>query len=247
MFHRVVSGFISVLLSGAVTLQSSASAQSATTAQFQDITGDIYANEIQQAVILGIVAGFEDQTFRPQDPVTREQLVSMVLRAMVQVPLENRAQNINPTLPAIPTQVATHPFSDVGKTRWSAPQIQYLKDLGIMRGYPDGTFHPTQAVTRAELMVVLQAVDRYLVEFRGNWDGRRLYTQPVPLNFSDIQNHWARDTIVAMSGNCHTGAVATFLNETGTRFAPDTAAQRNYAAAVIVREVRCLSVPANPS
>lgn len=101
-----------------------------------------------------------------------------------------------------------------------------------------------QAVTRAELIVMLQAVDRYLVEFRGNWDGRRPYTQPVPLNFSDIQNHWAQDTITEMSGNCHTGQVATPLNETGTQFAPDTPAQRNYAAAAIVQEVRCLSVPA---
>ncbi|OUL32872.1 hypothetical protein BV372_18130 [Nostoc sp. T09] len=244
MFYRLISGFSSVLLSGAITLQSSALAQSAPTTQFRDITGDIYVNEIEQAVELGIVAGFEDQTFRPQAPVTREQLVSMVLRAMVQVPLENRSQNINPTLPAIPTQTTTNPFSDVDKTRWSATQIQYLKDLGIIRGYPDGTFQPTQTVTRAELIVMLKTVERYLVKLRGNWDGRRTFTQPVPLNFSDIQNHWAKDTIMEMSGNCHTGQVATFLNEMGTQFAPDTAAQRNYAAAAIVREVRCLSVPA---
>jgi hypothetical protein len=247
MFYRLVSNFSSFLLSSAIILQSSAFAQSAPTTQFRDITGNIYSNEIEQAMTLNIVTGFEDQTFRPQAPVTREQLVSMLLRAMKQVPLANKSQNINPTLPTIPTQITTNPFSDVDKTRWSAPQIQYLKNLGIMRGYPNGTFHPTQTVTRAELIVVLNAVDRYLVEFRGNWDGRRPYTQPVPLNFSDIQNHWARETIVEMSGNCHTGQVATPLNETGTQFAPNTAAHRDYAAAAIVREVRCLSVPAVPS
>lgn len=233
-----------ILLMSAVSAQPSAVAQSAPTAPFHDITGDIYASEIEQAITLGIVAGFEDQIFRPQTPVTREQLVSMVLRAMEQVPLAIRSQTITPTLPPVPTQITANPFSDVDKTRWSAPQIQYLKELGIVRGYPDGTFHPTQPVTRAELIVMLQSVDCYLVEFRGNWDGRRPYTQPVPLNFSDIQNHWAQDAIMEMSGNCHTGQVATPLNETGTRFAPDTAAQRNYAAAAIVREVRCLSVPA---
>ncbi|HEY9620504.1 MAG TPA: S-layer homology domain-containing protein [Crinalium sp.] len=247
MVYRFGLIFSSILLISAVSVQPSALAQSATTSQFQDITNDIYANEIEQAITLGIVAGFEDQTFRPQAPVTREQMVSMVVRAMEQVPLANRSQTINPTLPTVPTQITTNPFSDVDKTRWSAPQIQYLKDLGIVRGYPDGTFHPTKTATRAELIVVLQAVDRYLVEFRGNWDGRRPYTQPVPLNFSDIQNHWAQDIITEMSGNCHTGQVATPLNETGTQFAPDTADQRNYAAAAIVREVRCLSIPAIPS
>jgi hypothetical protein len=244
MLYRFGSIFSSILLMSIVSIQPFASAQFATTAQFRDITGDIYANEIEQAAALKIVAGFEDQTFRPQAPVTREQLVSMVVRAMEQVPLANRPQTINPTLPTVPMQITTNPFSDVDKTRWSASQIQYLKDLGIVQGYPDGTFHPTQAVTRAELIVMLQAVDRYLVEFRGNWDGRRPYTQPVPLNFSDIQNHWAEDTIMEMSGNCHIGQVATPLHETGTQFAPDTAAQRDYATAAIVREVRCLSVPA---
>jgi hypothetical protein len=244
MLYRFSSIFSLILLMSAVSLHPSASAQSVPTAQFRDLSGDIYTNEIEQAITLGIVAGFEDQTFRPQTPVTREQLVSMVVRAMEQVPLANPSQNINPTLPTVPTQITTNPFSDVDKTRWSAPQIQYLKDSGIVQGYLDGTFHPTQTVTRAELVVMLQAVDRYLVEFRGNWDGRRPYTQPVPLNFSDIQNHWAQATITEMSGNCHTGQVATPLNETGTQFAPDTAAQRNYAAAAIVREVRCLSVPA---
>lgn len=155
MFYRFVSGLSSVLLSSAAPLQSFAFAQSATTAQFRDITGDIYATEIEQAVTLGIVAGFEDKTFRPQTPVTREQLVSMVLPAMEQVPLTNRSQNSSPTLPPVPAQITTNPFSDIDKTRWSAPQIQYLKDLGIVRGYPDGTFHPTQTVTRAELIVVL--------------------------------------------------------------------------------------------
>lgn len=54
-------------------------------------------------------------------------------------------------------------------------------------------------------------------------------------------------TIRAMSTNCHEGRVATFLNEAGTRFAPDLAAQRNYAAAATVREIRCLSIPSIPS
>ena len=247
-FYHFLSKFTLGLSSGLIVLNPlSALAESATPIQFRDVAGDIYAKEIEQAVSQEIMAGFEDQTFRPQAPLTREQLLSIVVNAMQKVPLENSYQGTKPTLPPIPTQVTTNPFPDVDKTRWSAPKIQYLKNLGIVRGYPDGTFRPTQTVTRAELIVMLQAIDRYLVEFRGNWDGRRVFTPPVPLRFSDIQNHWARDTILQMSSNCHEGQVATFLNETGTRFAPNAIAQRNYAAAATVREVRCLSVPSIPS
>lgn len=178
--------------------------------------------------------------------IAREQLVSIGVNAMPKVPLAPY-QGPAPTLPPIPTQVTTNPFPDVDQDRWSVPKIQYLKSLGILRGYPDGTFRPTQTVTRAELMVMLQAIDRYLVEFRGNSDGRQNFGSPEPLAFSDTQTHWARDTIRAMSSNCHEGRVATFLNETGTRFAPDEAARRNYAAAATVREIRCLSIPSIPS
>jgi hypothetical protein len=248
MLYRFLSRFTLGLIGGLLVVSPvSASAQSVTPIQLRDVADDIYAKEIEQAVSQGIITGFEDQTFRPQAPLTREQLLSIVVNAMTKVPLENSSQGTKPTLPPIPTQVTTNPFPDVDKTRWSAPKIQYLKNLGVVRGYPDGTFRPTQAVTRAELIVMLQAIERYLVEFRGNWDGRRVFTAPVPLQFSDIQNHWARDTIRQMSTNCHEGPVATFLNETGTRFAPDAIAQRNYAAAATVREVRCLSVPSIPS
>jgi hypothetical protein len=227
----------------------SALAQSSSPVQFRDVANDIYAKEIKEAVSQGIITGFEDGTFRPQASLTCEQLVSIIVNAMPKVPLGSSYTSPKQRpLPPIPTQLATNPFPDVDKTRWSAPKIQFLKNLGILRGYSDGTFRPTQTVTRAELVVMLQAIDRYLVEFRGNWDGRNRFSPPPnPLPFSDIQNHWARDTIRQMSSNCDQGRVATFLNEKGTRFAPDAAAQRNYAAAATWRAVVCLSIPIIPS
>jgi hypothetical protein len=247
MFYRVLFKFIVGCIGGSVILNPLlAFAQPATPTQFRDTAGDLYAKEIEQATSQGIIAGFEDGTFRPQAALTREQLVSIVVNAMPKVPLAPY-QGTAPTLPSILIQVTANPFPDVDQARWSAPKIQYLKSLGILRGYPDGTFRPTQTVTRAELMVMLQAIDRYLVEFRGNWDGRQNFGFPDPLAFSDIQNHWARDTIRAMSSNCHEGRVATFLNEMGTRFAPNEPARRNYAAAATVREIRCLSIPSIPS
>jgi hypothetical protein len=223
-----------------------AAAQSTSTPQFKDITNDLYVKEIEQAATAGIVSGFPGQQFRPQDTLTREQLLSIVVNAMPKVELQNPNQGTKPTLPTVPTQVASNPFPDVDKDRWSASSIQYARDLGLIRGYTDGTFRPTRPVTRAELLVMLQAVDRYLVERRGNWDGRDQFSQPDPLPFSDLQQHWARETIRRMSSNCQSGRVATFLNETGTKFAPDTAARRNYAVAAAVRAVRCLNIPRRP-
>ncbi len=137
MFYRFLSGFVSTLLSGAITLQSSGLAQSATPNQFRDITDDIYANEIEQAVALGIVTGFEDRTFRPQTPVTREQLVSMVIRAISDVPLENTYQATKPTLPAIPNTALCWACScsscwrsRYGSLEWSVP-FQWSTGKGL--------------------------------------------------------------------------------------------------------------------
>jgi hypothetical protein len=220
-------------------------AQSTPSVQLPDVVGDRYAQEIGRAVEQGIISGFEDHTFRPQAPLTREQLVSISVNAMSAVTLDCTFRT-KPSLPPIPVQATTNPFPDVDRTRWSAAKIAYLKTIGILRGYPDGTFRPTQPVTRAELVLTLQAIDRYLVEYR-RCDGRNIFPPPDPLPFSDIGNHWARDRIHEMSTNCHQGRVATPLNEQGTRFAPDAPALRNYAAAATWRTVVCLNVPIIPS
>jgi hypothetical protein len=194
---------------------------------FRDIASDIYASEIQQAVALGFIAGFsEDNTFRPDIALTREQLVSMVLEALNKLPGANLQ---------IPTQVASPPYPDVDALRWSAAKIQWARDNKIVSGYLDGTFKPTQPVTRAELM----AVERRTAEFAQTLRGQQpVLTPKQPVTqFSDTQNHWAASLINQMSSYCR---VASPLNETGSAFAPDAQARRNYAAAATLRMLNCV-------
>ena len=56
------------------------------TLPFGDVAGDVYLKEIKAAVGLKFIAGFQDNTFRPTTPLTREQLVSMVLEALKTLP-----------------------------------------------------------------------------------------------------------------------------------------------------------------
>lgn len=50
------------------------------------------------------------------------------------------------------------PFKDVPFDHWAAEAIALLKEKGIMVGYGDGTFHPENMVTRAELAVVARQI-----------------------------------------------------------------------------------------
>ncbi len=45
-------------------------------------------------------------------------------------------------------------FTDVNQKHWAYSNIALANMLGIMRGYPDGTFKPDQGVTRAEVATV---------------------------------------------------------------------------------------------
>jgi len=200
-----------------------------TPTRFRDITGDTYVNEIQRAVEVGFIAGFEDNTFRPQETLTREQLVSMVLDALARIPNTNVQ---------VPTQTSTAPYRDVNASRWSAAKIQFARTNNIVSGYEDGTFRPDRPVTRAELISVLRRAASYAQTLRGS--SATLQPTQQPVNFSDTANHWAAGQISELSAFC---GVASPLNERGSAFAPNTSAQRNYAAAATLRMLNCVQGP----
>lgn len=197
-----------------------------TPAAFRDITRDVYRKEIEQAVALGFVSGFEDKTFRPKESLTREQLVSLVLDALSKIP------NANIT---VPTQVSSSPYPDVPTTRWSAAKIEWAKQNNIVTGYKDGTFKPANPVTRAELMAILKKAAEYANTKLGK--SAQLTTQGTPFTFSDINGNWAASTISLMSSYCK---VASPVNEKGSAFEPNSPALRNYAAAATLRTLNCV-------
>ncbi|PSO46790.1 MAG: S-layer protein [Cyanobacteria bacterium SW_9_44_58] len=194
---------------------------------FADIRNDIYREEIATAVNMGFVSGFkEDNTFRPEAELTREQLVSIAIEALKTIPeVDVMVEN----------QTNTAPYPDVEATRWSAGKIQWAKENEIVSGYPDGTFRPTQPVTRAELI----AVENKIAQYARNQLGKtgELPSTQTAMDFSDTSDHWATNLISQMSSYC---AVASPLGETGRNFAPDQPAQRNYAAAATVRMLDCV-------
>ncbi|HEY9826972.1 MAG TPA: DUF3747 domain-containing protein [Stenomitos sp.] len=196
---------------------------------FGDVAGDVYLREIRSAVALKFIAGFQDNTFRPQTALTREQLVSMVLEALKTIP----GVQIS-----VPTTATTNPYPDVDAKRWSAAKIAFARDNKIVSGYQDGTFAPEKPVTRAELLAVLKRAAEY---------AKTLRKQPTDLKstqaafaFVDTQGHWAADLITQMSTYC---GVASPFNEAGKAFAPNAPAFRNYAAAATLRTLNCLQKP----
>lgn len=197
---------------------------------FPDIRGDVYATEIARAVEIGFVAGFQDGTFKPTRPVTREEAASMVVEALAAFLPEGQQ------LPTV--SVTSNPFPDVPADRWSAQKIALLRQKDIVAGDQTGNYRPTSTITRAELMAMLR---KAAIAFRTEigLSGELDPTQET-LRFSDTGGHWAQEVISTMSGYC---GVATAFNEQGQAFRPNTDAFRNYTAAAIERLFDCGTTP----
>lgn len=86
----------------------------------------------------GIIGGYPDGSFKPEEFVTREQLVKMILLAFDKQPSAEAAA-----------------FSDLESDRWSAGYIQTAVECGIVNGMPDGSFGAEKAVSREDAAVML--------------------------------------------------------------------------------------------
>ena len=127
-----------VRLFGNQAVQSAPSGQGA--AAFTDVGSEWYAAEIREAVRLGMVTGYPDGTFRPNQSVARQEAAAML----------NRVLNVE------------HPGSDeaTGFTdwanvpAWARTHIAALAAADMITGYPDGTFGGRRPITRAESAAV---------------------------------------------------------------------------------------------
>jgi S-layer homology domain len=106
---------------------------------FSDVSSNYWAAQfIQQLSQRGVIAGFPDGSFRPEEPVTRAQFAAMVNKAF------QKAQQ----RPAIN-------FADVPSNYWAAGAIQQAYVIGFLSGYPGNRFEPNQAIPRQQVLVSL--------------------------------------------------------------------------------------------
>ena len=115
---------------------------------FSDISGHWAEAEIKTAYEAGLVFGYEDGTFRPNDKLTREEVAVLLARIVNLSSLENDSTDIT--------------FSDIAKDRWSYEEISALANANILRGYENGIFAPARVLSREEMAALLERIEDYL-------------------------------------------------------------------------------------
>lgn len=106
---------------------------------FADTQGHWGCYTIAAAYEAGIVSGYDAQRFGPDDPISREQIAVMIARA-------SRLGGTGSQLP----------FADKGAiSPWAREYVARAVNHGIIAGYPDNTFRPQYAASRAEAAAIV--------------------------------------------------------------------------------------------
>ncbi len=104
----------------------------------KDVQGHWAQAYIQNLASKGIIAGFEDGTFRPNQPVSRAQFAAIINKAFTPAPQRDNTR-----------------FADVSTKSWAAASIQTAYQGGFLQGYPGNKFLPEQPIPKVQVLVSL--------------------------------------------------------------------------------------------
>ena len=119
---------------------------------FPDLVHNWYKPAIAWAEQTGVVDGYEDGTFRPDQPVTRQEFAQM---------LYNYAKYKDYDLTA---EGDLSTFPDGNKVQeWAVPAMSWANGNQLINGHDDGTLEPAGTTTRAQAASILMRFDQKLL------------------------------------------------------------------------------------
>ena len=122
-------------------------------ASFTDLTADWYREAVAWAVENGVVKGYSDTAFGPNDPVTREQMCVLMMRY-----LNCMGWSLDKTKPAID-------FADADKiSDWAKDAVGDCVRAGLINGVGNNMVAPQKDATRMEAATILARFVTAVVE-----------------------------------------------------------------------------------
>ena len=107
---------------------------------------EVYYDAVNTLSVMGIINGYEDGTFKPNQNVTRAEFTAMLMRSLKLGDTGSKS-------------AAGLPFSDIDDNNsdinWAIPNINTAYGKGIINGYEDGTFRPSDNVAYEEAVKMI--------------------------------------------------------------------------------------------
>ena len=154
---------------------------------FADVkSNEWYSKFIGYIEKYGIIKGYDNNTFKPDENISRAEFVAITVR-------------FNSLFNDVKKGSYTVKYTDVANNYWAYSDIAYAKHAGWLNGYADGTFKGDNAITRAEVVTVVNKATGRIA------DEGYINKNLSSLNkFTDLKNtsHWAFYSICE-SANTH--------------------------------------------
>ena len=155
---------------------------------FSDVDSSRWSNNaISTLANAGIISGYKEGTFKPGQTITRAEFAAIASR------FDSVSENV------------TNPFTDT-EGHWAEQLISNAADKGWVGGYPDSTFRPSNAITRAEAMTLINKVLNREVDKEGlladakqwpdNQEGKWYYYQVLEATNSHDYERRSADSYV---------------------------------------------------
>ena len=145
MKKQILSALLAVCLTGSLVFPAWAAPASAPQSE-----------AVQALSALGIMSGDESGNLNLNNPVTRGEFVTMLVRA---TPGSSQIG-----------QAATSPYPDVPRSHWASGFVEAAVSMGLVSGYSDGTFRPEQRISLAEgITMALQLLGYGPQDFSGSY------------------------------------------------------------------------------
>ena len=124
-----------------------------------DVIDTSYLTSVKYLIDKKILTGYEDGTFKPENPITKAEVAVAVAKAT------NRTSSLE-------TYAAMNKFADLGGYDWAKGYINALVDAGIVKGASSTTYAPGKNISYAELVTILVRMNSgaaSIVESSGQW------------------------------------------------------------------------------
>ena len=129
----------------------------ATNAAYSDISGEKCEGAVNVLDALGVIDGYEDGTYRPDQVVTRAEMAKLVITALG---IDSYAT------------ATTSSYTDMQNAQWAIPVVEYATNLGIVEGMGNGQFSPSSPVTYEQAVTMIVRALGYTTdcnEMNGTW------------------------------------------------------------------------------
>ncbi len=161
-----------------------------------DAKGTNASKAVQYLVDQGVVEGYEDGTFKPEQDINRAEFLKIVLES---------SEKDSTTCDSIVD------YDDVRPGQWFYNIICQATKKGIVQGYPDGSFKPGDTINFAEASKIIAKVKEVEVEEEDSAEWFKPFTQAlgreriVPGSVSDIAKKISRGEMAQMIWGIDTG------------------------------------------